>query len=298
MAAGVFALIPSAVSAFEGNLVTCLPSVAATSVATFNPGLDCTAHFSKIAVKALFNGRDPSKSNPITNCTSNAAAPWADWATGKFASKITATDAALISEADVTVAAVTFGTCNFGGTPTSFGASGGGSITFRDATHTKVKGGSGSYYGKVAGDIATQSAQVVGLMIKGFAVGANVLVQVAIDLAGPDNGTFLSCNTGSLCPPDSFAPKGNASCAGKVTDAECCQSKTCTGLATPDACCTGAGLGCKGLGTCIAPASKLDLTTTGSKLSIDIVGNTLCTGPGAPFKCCTGLAAGNCGLYY
>jgi hypothetical protein len=250
LGAGVFALAPSPASAFHGNLIHCTPTAGVGTVVTLKKGLTCTDATNKIQVKAT-----GKTGNQFDGCVANAAAPWDAWAAGKFGSKISGAAAATITKADVTIKAVTFGSCNFSGDPDSATASGAGKIAFYDSGGNKVKGGKGSMYVRVAGDVPSQSAVAIGLMTKGIGVGAGVTTQVGINLAGstlcgatPCNGIILGCNTGAFCPPD-----------------------------VP------------------APVEFLDLITdANSKLDISIQDNADCVNAGDPYPCCTGPGAGGC----
>jgi hypothetical protein len=266
--AAIIALAATPLHAFTGNLVRCTPSLGTGVVVTLKKGLTCTESLNKIQVKATVK-----TGNAIDGCVANAAAPWDAWAAGKVASKISAANAALINRADVMIKASTYGSCNFGGSPDSYGASGAGKLTFYDAVGNKVKGGKGSFFASVAGDLATQSALARGLMTKGFGAGGLIQVQIAIDIGAPENGLVVACNAGAICPPDPF---GN--------------NAKCTGLGTPTACCTGSKEG-----TCVAPITQLVLATNAnSNLSIDLPDNDNCTGPSEPIFCCTGAGTGTC----
>jgi len=253
--ASALGLTPSPARAFHGNLLTCTPTAGMSVKASISPGLTCTDTTNKIQVSA-----SRKNGNQIDNCFANLAASWATWATVKIGSKIAPLDVARISKADVSLKATGFGSCNLSGDATSYTSAGSGKFTLYAADGvTKIKGGQGSFFGRVLGDLPTQSALTLGVVTKGFGAGAALQVQIAIDFAGPSlcgmtncNALLLSCNTGAICPPDIF----------------------------------GGGQ---------APITTLDLiTAASSNFRIDFPDNADCVGAGNPLRCCTGAGTGTC----
>ena len=260
--AGVFALAPMPASAFHGNLIRCTPSLGKTTVTSLKPGLSCTDALSKIAVSAK-----AKSGTQIDGCVGNAGAPWAIWQAGKI-QKISAGDAAAANAVDVSIKGLTFGSCNFVGDANSYTAYGSGKFQLFNGG-TKLKGGGGAVFARVAGDTATTSALAIGVVTKGYGVGAAFETQIGLNLAGGTkccgkknptctdtcNGLILACNTGAICGggPDPFDPNVDS------------------------------------------PVTTLDLINIpSSHFDISIGSNDDCTGPGAPIKCCTGLSAGTC----
>ncbi len=291
-AAGLFAFAPAA-HAFHGNLVKCTAAPGITGVATISPGFTCTDAVHKIGVATSI------KKGTNFTCTEatpqNPAAPWATWASVKWDK----TGAVTITAADVALKAIAYGSCNFGApvTDPAAGANGAGSVTFYNGT-TKVA--SSSYFGHVAGDAATFSAKTEGVVTKGMGIGATIIVQSVLDGTDPNTAAAFACTAGSLCGsnPNPYAPKGMASCAGKVTDPTCCDSG-CIAAGNPKACCSGPGAGlctaADAVGSCV-DGKTLGLTTTGgnSLILIQIPSNADCTGNNTPLPCCSGPLAGNC----
>lgn len=108
--------------------------------------------------------RGPKTANALDGCVGNVAAPWATWNTNKV-QKILPADVAAIAKASVSIKATTFGSCNFIGDPTSHNTSGGGKFQFYDITGTiKIKGGGGSFYAHVVGDLPTFSVMARGIV--------------------------------------------------------------------------------------------------------------------------------------
>ncbi len=291
-AAGLFAFAPAA-HAFHGNLVTCTAAPGVTGVSTISPGFSCVDAVHKIGVATSI------KKGTNFTCTQanaqNAGAPWGTWASVKWDK----TGAVTITQADVTLKAIAYGSCNFSApvTDPAAGANGAGAITFYNAG---AKVGSSSYSGQVVGDAASFSAKTVGVITKGTGIGAAVIIQSGLDGTDPNTAAAIACTAGSVCGsnPNPYAPKGMASCAGKVTDPTCCDSG-CIGAGNPKACCSGpqAGLctAADAVGSCV-DGKTLGLTTTGgnSSILIQIPSNADCTAKGAPLPCCSGPGAGSC----
>lgn len=205
--AGALVLAGSQASAWSGDLVRCTMTPGIPVDVNFKKGLVCEDTLNKISIVAKVKNKDADK-NPLNNafdgCVHNAAAPWDAWRAGKYG-KTSSADAAFLdgSLAEVALKGITFGSCNFAGSPTSAGASGGGKIGFvYEATpgkFKKVKGAAFSFFGNVAGDAATFSATAVGLITKGMATGGRVAVSIGLDLTNPENALLLGCNLGAVC---------------------------------------------------------------------------------------------------
>ncbi len=256
VAAGVFTLTPLPASAFHGNLLRCTPALGHKSAANFKPGLTCQDAKNKVSV-----GLTGKAGTQVDSCVGNAGAPWTAWEDGKI-QKISAADVATINALDISIKGLTFGSCNFTGDANSYTAYASGKFQAFNGG-TKIKGGGGAVFSRVAGDTATTSAVALGVVTKGFGVGALIETQIGLDLAGTTvcgattcNNLILACNTGAICPPDVFDPNAHSG---------------------------------------DTPVTTLDLITIpSSHLSIDLPSNDDCTGAGTPIKCCTGVSAGTC----
>jgi len=182
-------------SAWSGDLVKCNPTGPPVGLdVTFKKGLSCKDSTNKIGLKAKVKD-----GLGLNGCVGNVNAPWAEWQAGKF-EKLAPADVANLGQAEVSLKGVTFGSCNFSGSDTSAGASAAGAVTFFNAAgDTKIKGAKLKFFGTVSGDAATYSADASGLITKGLGVGGNISIQVGIDLAAPENGAVLLCNTGGSC---------------------------------------------------------------------------------------------------
>jgi hypothetical protein len=264
--AGVFALSPSLANAYTGVLINCSGGAPVSTIVSLKPGLTCTNAINKLRVRARIKD-----GNPITNCVANPAAPWAAWHAAKW-TKVDPTSPA-ITQADIDIKASTYGNCNFTGDPTSGKAWGNGKVFFY-AGASKIKGGPVKFSARVAGDLATQSAQAIGIVTKGLVPGATIVTQVPIDVANPVNGAVLGCNTvPGFCTPDPFG----------------IDSK-CKGPGDPYPCCTASKTG-----PCVPPANQLALFVNGTGyLQISYDANSDCTGAGTPYLCCTGAGTGTC----
>jgi len=214
--AGSVAMLAAQASAFTGDLIKCSPNAGDSYYISFKKGLTCTESLNKVGFK-----NKVKDGNGFDNCVANANAPWDEWAAGKY-SKVTDANAALIAQADLSLKGVSFGTCNLGGSTNSAGASGAGKLQFYDALGNKVKGAALSFYGTVAGDASDPmnvQGNVIGLVTKGVAPGADVVINVAINLGDPENGLLTGCNIGAICPPDVFSiPKGDPGHQSPITN--------------------------------------------------------------------------------
>ncbi|MCK6556808.1 hypothetical protein L6Q96_19855 [Candidatus Binatia bacterium] len=185
VATGAVALAPALAHAYTGPLITCNPTVGSPATVEFSPGLACAEAYNKIKIPATV----------VDNCsTPVAAATWTSW--GKAAGKVdgTALVAGLGGTGKVSVAlkGSTYGSCNFGGSATSFTASTAAKVTVTDSAGNKLT--KGAAYTRIAGDAATFSAQALGVMTKGVALGAKINIQLLIDSLDPANANLLSCN--------------------------------------------------------------------------------------------------------
>jgi len=229
--ASVLGLAPAA-QAFTGMLVSCNPTDGVAIPIALSPGLDCNDTVNKISVAASMDG-----------CVGNGAAPWSTWSAAKFPGKMSAAGAAALTAVDIKLKAKTFGSCNFSGSPTSAGASGSGKYTFRDGAGNKY--GKGAVFGTVGGDLATQSAKLVGLVTKGDSTGAHMTILIGLDLSNPGNANVLGCNLGAVCPP----PIPPSTTLFGITSSSSMlwmgypQDSDCTAVSLPWDCCTGAGTG-------------------------------------------------------
>jgi len=236
MIAGALSLGPSLAGAFEGNLVTCHPTVGVEATAELKPGLDCNETKNRLKVAALLDG-----------CSSNSGAPWDTWAAGKVNSKISSTNAALISRVTISLKGVGFSSCLLGGTSLSSASAAAAKLTFFDASGVnKVKGGKGQAFGEISGDLATQEAVFEGFMTKGFGAGAQIRVVVGVDVTDPINSTLVTCNAGSLCPPDidtRIEEIALITTASSLVRIDFRNNADCVGNNDPYSCCTGSGTG-------------------------------------------------------
>jgi hypothetical protein len=197
--AGLLAAVTAGpASAWSGDLVRCLPTAGQAVDVTFKKGLSCKDSLNKLAITLKADPESPGLNQPLDNCVANSAAPWNAWVAGKWG-KMSAADAATISTASLKLKGSTFGSCNFSGSDTSAGANGAGSITFSNAIGEKVKGASLKFFGTVAGDAATYSASAIGLVTKGLGLGADIDINVGLNIGAPENGVLLACNTGGVC---------------------------------------------------------------------------------------------------
>lgn len=313
--AGALALTPEMANAFTGVLASCTGTVASTQ-ATVSPGLTCANKKNTIQVKSSKQGH--------FNCTTTAppatvpAGNWDTWKiSGGFGSKLLTADAANIFKADVDVKGITFGSCNFGGdgpTGSSSKPFGTGTITFYDSvlsaatgypgpggTLVKTKNGVSKFTARIAGDIGTTSAQVVGIVTAGPGAGGSVIAQVPLSiggLLGDPAVRLFSCNIPpaslTYCASDPFGDKGNALCTGAGTPKlECVAAGiggiNCKGAGLPYPCCSGVKTG-----TCVGPATVVPLETAGGFITISYDSNDDCTAALTPYNCCTGLGTGAC----
>ena len=208
-AAGLLAAVGAAPAfGWTGELVQCTATAGTPIDVTFKKGLSCKDTLNKIGIKIDATVAPGQPNGAVDGCVANPAAPWDAWVAGKLG-KTSAADAANIGRASVSIKGQTFGSCNFGGSPTSGGASGAGAVTFFDAAGVnKIKGAKLKFFGTVSGDVATFSAQAVGLVTKGLGVGGDISIGIGLDLAAPENGLVLACNTGGVCadPNDPLDP--------------------------------------------------------------------------------------------
>jgi hypothetical protein len=247
--AGAFALVPSFASAFDGRLIECDPTDGVSALVGVKPGLQCAEIVNKLSLSI-----GAKTANAFDNCNANVETPdppWAYWELNKYGSKISAANAASITDAELKVKGAAFGSCNLGGSTNGAGAYMTGGFTFTNAIGEKVKGGKGSMIARVGADLPSQSAALNGIVSKGFGAGAVVRALAGLDIGAPENADLLGCNLGAICPPDpmtetatypiaAIALKTNASSILRIgfpTDAQC------TASASPWDCCTGAGAG-------------------------------------------------------
>jgi hypothetical protein len=273
IAAGAFALAPSLANAFTGTLIECVNGPNSSATATIKPGLNCQNTKNTMTVKTT--------GGSIGGCSDQLGvndAYWDNWKKGGTGNTLKTADAPSINKADVTIKAKAYGSCNFGGGADSAKAWGSGTIKFLDAGGAAVPGGTSKFSARIAGDIATTSAQMIGIVTGGPGAGGSVFIQVPLDIPSLLTSPLLGCNTNpAFCSPDPFG-KG----AGGGTG--------CTAAGTPYPCCTG-----KNTGTCLAPVTLLPLVLGNpgfSRISFD--DNALCTAPQNPFHCCTGAGTGTC----
>lgn len=241
-------LAPPQAAAWNGDLIRCQPSPGTPIDVVFKKGLTCTDALNKIQIKAKVKD-----GLGIDGCVANPAAPWDFWASKQAKWQKTDLAGALqITTAEISLKGQTFGSCNFAGSPVSTGASGAGTVTFYGdppapgAKAPKIKGAALKFFGTVGGDVSTFSADARGLVTKGLGVGMDILVRIGLDLAAPENGLTLACNTGGICTdtdPDSptfddpFAsvarcldgPNAGVSCSSK----DDCGGSACTKKHTP-----------------------------------------------------------------
>jgi hypothetical protein len=95
--AGAVGLAPSLASAFSGTYVECLPTAGVKSLVIVKKGFDCEEKKNKL--KLQLRAKD---GNALDNCDAvSGGAPWDVWSEGKFGSKITAANAALIDQVEI-----------------------------------------------------------------------------------------------------------------------------------------------------------------------------------------------------
>lgn len=195
--------------AWSGDLIKCNPTPGTKFVIGFS-GLTCKE--AKVKVKAK---TDIELGEGFDGCVANAAAPWDAWVDGKWG-KTSAADAALIEQFAISLKGSTFGSCNFGGSDISSGASGAGSLTFFNAAgDSKIKGAALKFFGTVAGNTTTFQGEVTGLVTKGLGLGGDISLTIGLDFANPASAEVVACNLGATCtdPNDPNDP-------GNVTPAE------------------------------------------------------------------------------
>jgi len=247
--AGAFALVPSMASAFHGLLVSCDPTDFVPSGVTVKKGLTCAEATNKLAITV-----GTKTANAVDGCAYNAAAPWSVWEAGKWASKISAANAALIAQMEIKAKGAAFGSCNLSGSTNGASAYMAGKFTFLDVSGlNKVKGGKGAFISRVGADVPTSSAILNGIVNKGFGVGGLIKVQVGLDTGDPGNDNLLACNTGFLCPPDAFNDPNNPidpigfivlqTLPSSVANIGYPDDSDCAAANDPFDCCTGAGTG-------------------------------------------------------
>lgn len=205
----LIAVWTSPAAAFSGDLIKCTPTAGTSIDVEFKKGLVCQDTKQKIKIKTKVKD-----GNAIDGCVANLAAPWDIWAS-KSAKwfKTDADQAALISQAEISLKGQTYGSCNFAGSPTSAGASGSGAVTFltdlgaiKPGKVSKVKGAKLKFFGTVSGSAETFTADAIGLITKGLGIGMDILVRIGLDLTAAENGLLLACNGGGICTdldPDS-----------------------------------------------------------------------------------------------
>lgn len=202
------AMSAASASAWSGDLIKCAPTAGTAIDVVFKKGLTCVDTKNKIQIKAKVKD-----GLGIDGCVANPAAPWDFWAS-KDAKwfKTDLAGASQITTAEISLKGQTFGSCNFAGSDTSAGASGGGAITFYGDPPApgekapKIKGAKLKFFGTVSGNTATFSADASGLITKGLGIGMDILVRVGLDAFAPENGLTIQCNVGAICTdldPDS-----------------------------------------------------------------------------------------------
>jgi len=296
IAAGAFALAPSLAHAYTGVLISCTGSPT-TLNATVSPGLTCTNSKNVIKLKTV--------GHPLTCAATAPVGNWDVWKAGATGNTLKSADAPSIGSADLTLTAKAFGSCNFGGSGTSAKAWGAGTVKFETSSGGSIGGATTKFTARVAGDLATTSAQLVGIVTGGPGAGGTIFVQAPLSVAGlisggptasPYNGASVlaTCNLQPLCTADPFGNKSNATCTGAGAPNTACVDVGmggigCSAAATPYPCCTG-----HNTGNCVAPvvAIPLDLSTGKGTISFDA--NSDCTAASAPYLCCTGAGTGTC----
>lgn len=198
--AGLLAAVGAAPAfGWSGELIQCTATPGTPIDVSFKGGLTCKDKLNKVGIKTKAANGVGNANGPIDGCVANPAAPWDFWAAGKLG-KTTAADAATIAIGEVSIKGQTFGSCNFSGSDVSGGASGAGAVTFFASDGaTKVKGAKLKFFGTISGDVATFSALTEGLVTKGLGIGGDITISIGLDLAAPENGLILSCNTGGVC---------------------------------------------------------------------------------------------------
>ncbi len=212
-AAGLFAVAGAApVAAWSGDLIKCHPTPGQIIDVTFKKGLTCKDTLNKIGIKIKAKNGVGNLNGPIDGCAANPDTPWDAWVAGKLG-KTSEADALNIAMAELSLKGQTFGSCNFGGSDTSGGASGAGAVTFFAADGaTKIKGAKLKFFGTVAGDAANFTADAIGLVTKGLGIGGDIRITIGLDLLNPDNGDIVNCNQFDSCiDPDDPLAVPNAS---------------------------------------------------------------------------------------
>lgn len=242
MLVGAIAVAPATAIAFTGNLLHCDPTDGLSSVVAFSKGLACAETPNKLKLQI----RDKD-GNSIDGCNAvSGGAPWDLWAANKVGSKITQANAALIDHVELKMKGTVFSSCNLSGSATSSPATVTGQVAFKDALGNRIKGGKANFIAKVGADLPTQSAVLNGIINKGFGVGAEIRVQVGLDVGNPVNGNIVACNLGLVCPPDLPQPVEELALVtlpSSVLRIDVTSSAACVGVNDPFDCCTGAGTG-------------------------------------------------------
>lgn len=199
-AAGLLAVVGAApVAAWSGDLVKCHPTPGSPIDVTFKKGLSCVDTLNKIGIKLKAKNGVGNLNGPIDGCAANPDTPWDAWVAGKLG-KTSEADALTIAMAELSIKGQTFGSCDFGGSDTSGGASGAGALTFFAADGaTKVKGAKLKFFGTIAGDAATFSAQAIGLVTKGLGIGGDITIGIGLDAFASENADLIQCNLGNNC---------------------------------------------------------------------------------------------------
>lgn len=265
VAVAVLVALPYSASAWNGNLLDCNGTVSNTKVpadpvvVAVKPGFTCAEQ--KIGLKVAAT---------VDSCDATApGALWDTWGTWKFEKKMTQALAASIVKADVQVKGTTFATCNFAGTALSRTASGTLKFKLRNAAGDSVAKGQATVIIAGAGHIGTVTS--IGVVTKGFGIGATAQAAIALDVApaGPNGGA-----AGLLVCQPSIVPPSGACASSTYRDA-----------------------------LVAAPLETITLAATGggggflSAFRIDDRANADClSGPplALPFDCCTGFGTGAC----
>lgn len=139
------------------------------------------------------------KTSVFDNCVTNAAeiTGWGAIVGGAKQTGIkdaaAATAINTLTKATASIKAQTYGTCNFS-VPVSdaYSAHGKGEVKWLNASNSTVA--KTKFYGRVAGDLTTTSANDTGVVLKGLGIGGEIFASLGFDLGAAGNTPILGCN--------------------------------------------------------------------------------------------------------
>jgi hypothetical protein len=233
-----FLMAPAISQAWDGALVTCLPTEDIKFDVEWNPEFTGEMSAKKFKTAAVFDG-----------CDDNDTAPWGNWATANKLAKTKALTST-IKAVDIKIKGVTYSNCNLSGTPWSIGASATLKFAFLTAALDGDKVASGSSYGRV-GAVTTPAPAVSfrGVVTKGFVTGAAAFAGLGLDLSDAGTAAVGACT--ALGGPSPTYPAAGVDVLKLITTTTSYfelflgGESLCTGATTPFQCCTGVGVGCQ-----------------------------------------------------